>query len=125
MVSLPPSAAPGSSTVATATMTSPPRAPAALAPALVTVRFGEFLRERRLIDDEQWLAALAAHWSAGLSGPRRRFGDTLVELGVLPCEVVERAAEVFHDGLDVVEVSLPLPRPRPRLPAQDPLPTLP
>lgn len=69
--------------------------------ALVTVRFGEFLRERRLLDDEQWLAALAAHWS---ETPRRRFGDTVVELGLLPSALVEEAAEVFHDGLDVVEI---------------------
>lgn len=70
-------------------------------PALITVRFGEFLRDRQLINDEQWLAALAAHWSAN---PRRRFGDTLVELGLLPSAVVEDAADVFHDGLDVVEI---------------------
>ena len=82
--------------------------------ALVTVRFGEFLRERQLISDEQWLAALATHWS---EQPRRRIGDTLVDLGVLSAEAIEDAAEVFHDGLDVVEVSLPR-RPRPQLPAQ-------
>ncbi len=94
--------------------------PSASAAALVTVRFGEFLRERQLIDDEQWLAALAFHWSALLTTPRprRRFGDILVELGVLPSEVVEQAADVFHDGLDVVEVSMPLPTARPRLPSQ-------
>lgn len=70
-------------------------------PALITVRFGEFLRDRQLINDEQWLAALAAHWS---ENPRRRFGDTVVELGLLPSTVVEDAADVFHDGLDVVEI---------------------
>ncbi len=73
--------------------------------ALLTVRFGEFLRERNLIDDEQWLAALATHWS---ESPRRRFGDALVDLGVLPSEIIEEAADVFHDGLDVVEVHVPL-----------------
>lgn len=72
---------------------------------LVTVRFGEFLRDRLLINDEQWLAALAAHWS---ESPRRRFGDTLVDLGLLPSSIVEDAAHVFHDGLDVVEVHLPV-----------------
>lgn len=71
--------------------------------ALVTVRFGEFLRERNLISDEQWLAALAMHWS---ESPRRRLGDTLVDLAILPSRVVEEAADVFHDGLDVVEVRL-------------------
>jgi hypothetical protein len=70
-------------------------------PALVTVRFGEFLRERNLISDEQWLAALATHWS---ESPRRRLGDTLVDLDILPSEIVEEAADVFHDGLDIVEV---------------------
>ena len=102
---------------ATSSTTTAPRGPVA---ALVTVRFGEFLREQKLISDEQWLAALAAHWSGMLSGPRQRIGDTLVELGLLPSEVVERAAALFHDGLDVVEVSLPGPaRPvRPRLPSQ-------
>ncbi len=69
--------------------------------ALVTVRFGEFLREKNLISDEQWLAALATHWS---ETPRRRFGDTLVDLDILDSGAVEEAAGVFHDGLDVVEV---------------------
>lgn len=71
--------------------------------SLVTVRFGEFLRERNLISDEQWLAALATHWS---ESPRRRLGDTLVDLEILPSHAVEEAADVFHDGLDVVEVRL-------------------
>ena len=71
--------------------------------SLVTVRFGEFLREKNLISDEQWLAALATHWS---ESPRRRLGDTLVDLEILPSEAVEEAADVFHDGLDVVEVRL-------------------
>jgi hypothetical protein len=72
-------------------------------PALVTVRFGEFLRERNLISEEQWLAALATHWS---ESPRRRIGDTLVDLAILDSRAVEEAADVFHDGLDVVEVRL-------------------
>jgi len=73
------------------------------AATLVTVRFGEFLRERNLISEEQWLAALATHWS---ETPRRRLGDTLVDLDILPSGIVEEAADVFHDGLDVVEVRL-------------------
>jgi hypothetical protein len=72
-------------------------------PALVTVRFGEFLREKNLISDEQWLAALATHWS---ESPRRRLGDTLVDLDILDSGAVEAAADVFHDGLDVVEVRI-------------------
>jgi hypothetical protein len=72
-------------------------------PTLVTVRFGEFLREKNLISDEQWLAALATHWS---ETPRRRLGDALVELDIMDSHAVEAAADVFHDGLDVVEVRL-------------------
>ena len=68
---------------------------------LEPVRFGEFLRDRQLISDEQWLAALASHWS---SPQRRRFGITIVESGFLPADVVEAEARAFHDDLDVVEV---------------------
>jgi len=68
---------------------------------LEPVRFGEFLRDRNLISDEQWLAALAEHWS---SGRRRLIGATIVARGYLPVEVVEAEARAFHDDLDVVEV---------------------
>ena len=69
---------------------------------LEPVRFGEFLRDRNLISDEQWLAALAFHWSAR---PRRkRIGATIVDLAFLPAEIVEAEARVFHDDLDVIEV---------------------
>ncbi len=71
---------------------------------LEPVRFGEFLRDRQLITDEQWLAALADHWSAP---KRRRIGLAIVENGFLSHEAVEAEARVFHDDLDVVEV---LPR---------------
>jgi hypothetical protein len=69
---------------------------------LVTVRFGEYLRDQLLLSDEQWLACLAAHWS---EEPRRRFGDTVVSQGYLSVDAVERAAAEFHDGLDVVAIS--------------------
>lgn len=72
---------------------------------LEPVRFGEFLRDRNLISDEQWLAALAEHWSEPLAGRRRRIGATIVDRGYLTAEVVEAEARVFHDDLDVVEVS--------------------
>jgi hypothetical protein len=73
------------------------RRPATLEP----LRFGEFLRDRRLIDDDQWLAALADHWSA----PRHRsIGATIVARGFLSAEVVEAEARAFHDDLEVVEV---------------------
>jgi hypothetical protein len=67
---------------------------------LEPVRFGEFLRDRALITEEQWLAALADHWSAGA---RRPIGQTSVERGFLPPEVVEAEARAFDD-LEVVEV---------------------
>jgi hypothetical protein len=71
---------------------------------LEPVRFGEFLRDRNLISDEQWLAALAQHWSEPLGGHRRLIGTTIIENGYLPAEVVEAEARVFHDDLEVVEV---------------------
>lgn len=80
------------------------------APAtLEQVRFGEFLLERKLISDEQWLAALADHWSARA---RQSIGATIVAKGFLASAVVESQARVFHDDevdadLDVIEV---LPR---------------
>ena len=74
-----------------------PSRPATLEP----VRFGEFLLLRHRISDEQWLAALAAHWSAPT---RRRIGATIVENGFLSKDLVEAEARVFHDEIDVVEI---------------------
>lgn len=88
-------------TPASATPTAPIRATGRPG-VLVTVRFGEYLRDQLLLSEEQWLAALAAHWS---EEPRRRFGDTVVACGFLSADAVERAAAEFHDGLDVVEIS--------------------
>lgn len=80
---------------------------------LEPVRFGEFLRDRALISDEQWLAALAVHWSATR---RRKIGATIVEMGFLSADVLEAEARAFHDDLEVVEViprsertTLPIP----------------
>jgi len=73
---------------------------------LEPVRFGEFLRDRRLISDEQWLAALAAHWSDA-SLVRRRIGRTIVDAGFLPEHVVEAEARVFHHDLDIIEIDTP------------------
>jgi hypothetical protein len=75
-----------------------PRLPTA---TLEPVRFGEFLRDRHLITDEQWLAALADHWS---SPKRRLLGAVIVANGFLPIEIVEAEARAFHDELDVLEV---------------------
>ncbi len=77
------------------------RTPQPLVATLEPVRFGEFLRDRALISDEQWLAALAHHWSAAR---RRKIGATIVEMGFLSQEVMEAEARAFHDDLDIVEV---------------------
>jgi len=79
---------------------------------LEPVRFGEFLRDRALITEEQWLAALADHWSAPI---RRPIGATIVARGFLSTEVVEAEARVFHDDLDVVEVRTRKDKPTVRL----------
>lgn len=77
------------------------------AATLEPVRFGEFLRDRHLISDEQWLSALAMHWS---EPSRRRIGTTIAEAGFLTLDEVEAEARVFHDELDVVDVIDVLPR---------------
>ena len=71
---------------------------------LEPVRFGEFLLHRSLITDEQWLAALAEHWSAA-GNQRRPIGSTIVANGFLAREIVEREARAFHDDIEVVEVT--------------------
>jgi hypothetical protein len=76
---------------------------------LEPVRFGEFLRDRHLIDDAQWLSALADHWSAS-PARRRPIGATIVESGFLTVEVVEAEARAFHDELDVIEIIEVVPR---------------
>ena len=78
-----------------------PRFPTA---TLEPVRFGEFLRDRHLISDEQWIAALADHWS---SSKRRRIGQTIIDNGFLSPDVIESEARAFHDELDIVEVAAP------------------
>ena len=84
---------------ATSVRMNSPRPLATLEP----VRFGEFLLLRNLISDEQWLAALAEHWSSPGTA-RRPIGSTIVASGFLAKEVVERAAREFHDEIEVVEV---------------------
>jgi hypothetical protein len=79
------------------------RPPATLEP----VRFGEFLLARHQITDEQWLAALADHWS---SAKRERIGDTIVSHGFLAAEIVEAEARAFHDEIEVVEIMETAPR---------------
>jgi hypothetical protein len=77
---------------------------------LEPVRFGEFLLARRQITDEQWLAALAEHWSKAATGRYQRIGNTIVDHGFLARETVEAEAQAFHDGIDVVEVADHRPR---------------
>jgi hypothetical protein len=81
----------------------PPRRIATLEP----VRFGEFLLARNQITDEQWLAALAEHWSGAAFGEHRLIGETIARHGFLAFDAVEAEARVFHDedGIDVVEVT--------------------
>jgi hypothetical protein len=78
---------------------------------LEQVRFGEFLRDRHRISQEQWLAALAEHWSAPIHLP---IGATIVACGFLSRELVEAEARVFHHELDVVEVVASSVHPDPR-----------
>ena len=85
---------------ATSDRMNAPRPLATLEP----VRFGEFLLLRNLISDEQWLAALAEHWSASGSS-RRPIGTTIVARGFLAKDIVEREARAFHDDIEVVEVT--------------------
>jgi hypothetical protein len=80
-----------------------PRAISAPLATLEPVRFGEFLLHRNLISDEQWLAALAEHWSAP-GTTRRSIGTTIAAKGFLAPEIVEREARAFHDDIEVVEV---------------------
>lgn len=70
---------------------------------LEPVRFGEFLLLRNLINDEQWLCALADHWSA-VGSRKLPIGSTIVARGFLAREIVEREARAFHEDIEVVEV---------------------
>jgi hypothetical protein len=65
---------------------------------LERIRFGEFLLEKKLLNDEQLLAALAEHWSNG-----GNIGTAICRAGFLPPEEVERQAALYH-GLDVIEI---------------------
>jgi hypothetical protein len=76
------------------------RSPATLEP----VRFGEFLLLRNRISDEQWLAALAEHWSGSTIGRYQRIGATIAARGFLAAEQVEAEARVFHEGIEDLEV---------------------
>jgi hypothetical protein len=66
---------------------------------LEPIRFGEFLLERRAIDDEQLLDALADHWAHG-----GRLGAAVARRGYLTGAEVERLAAEYH-SIDLVEVA--------------------
>jgi len=65
---------------------------------LERIRFGEFLLEKKLLNDEQLIAALAEHWSNG-----GKIGAAISRAGFLPPEEIERQAALYH-GLDVIEI---------------------
>src|SRR5438309_696830 len=77
---------------------------------LEPVRYGEFLLHRSKITDEQWLEALAEHWSAATAGYHRRIGTWIVDNGFLDQDALDAEARMFHDEIDVVEVSSTRPR---------------
>lgn len=68
-------------------------------PVLEPIRFGEYLLERKVITDGDYLDALADHYANG-----GRFGIALSRRGILTPEEVERLAAEYHD-LCVVEVA--------------------
>jgi hypothetical protein len=77
---------------------------------LEPVRFGEFLLARNQITDEQWLAALADHWSQAIAGKYERIGNTIVNRGFLARETIEAEARAFHDEIEVIEINEDAPR---------------
>ena len=71
--------------------------------SLEPIRFGDFLREKNAISDEQLLDALADHWAHG-----ERIGDTVTRRGFLSAQEVERYADEYHHDLAIVEVEVPI-----------------
>jgi hypothetical protein len=69
------------------------------APTLETIRFGEYLLERKVISDGEYLDALADHFANG-----GRFGTALARRGILAADAVEAHAAEYH-ALHVVEVA--------------------
>jgi hypothetical protein len=59
---------------------------------LVPVRFGEFLVERRIIDEGQLLDVLAEHWMTGC-----KLGESVARKGYLPAGEVERLVHEFQN----------------------------
>ena len=68
-------------------------------PTLEPIRFGEYLLERKVISDGEYLDALADHFANG-----GRFGIALARRGIMSTDTVERFAAEYH-ALRVVEVA--------------------
>ena len=59
---------------------------------LEPVRFGDFLVEKKLIDEGQLLDALADHWIAGC-----HIGEAVVRRGYLSIDELTRQLKDFHN----------------------------
>jgi hypothetical protein len=59
---------------------------------LQPVRFGDFLVERKVINEGQLLDALAEHWMSGY-----RIGESVTRKGYLPAVEIERLASEFEN----------------------------
>ena len=63
-----------------------------MATKLQKVRFGDFLVERKVIDEGQLLDALAEHWRSGV-----RIGESVARKGYLSKIEIERLAHEFEN----------------------------
>jgi hypothetical protein len=63
-----------------------------MAKALQPIRFGDFLVERKLINEKQLLDALAEHWVSGC-----RIGESVARRGYVAKAEVERLASEFQN----------------------------
>lgn len=59
--------------------------------ALQPVRFGDFLVEKKVIDEGQLLDALADHWMSGC-----RIGEAVVRRGYVTTEELQRQLQEFE-----------------------------
>jgi hypothetical protein len=59
---------------------------------LQPVRFGDFLVERKLINEGQLLDALAEHWMSGC-----RIGESIARKGYIASHEIERLAREFEN----------------------------
>jgi hypothetical protein len=60
--------------------------------ALQPLRFGDFLVERKLINEGQLLDALAEHWMSGC-----RIGESIARKGYVARTEIERLAREFEN----------------------------